>query len=81
MKFAGNKSESEAAHYKDARFTHSKVVNGKVRNYYDCWTHEDEAPDTFSDRLQKGKTSSLDSLFRGMGDSLGETLDRDDDED
>lgn len=80
MKFAGNKSASEAAHYKDARFTHSRVVNGKVVNYYDCWTHDDELPDTFSDRLQKGKTSSLDSLFRNMDDSLGEMYDLDEED-
>ncbi len=81
MIFAGNFSESEAAHYKDARFTHSRVVHGKVVNYYDCWTHEDETPDAFSDRLNKRKSSELDSLFRNTGDSLGETLDLDDDED
>lgn len=80
MKFAGNKSESEAAHYKDARFTHSRVVNGRVVNYYDCWTHDDETPDAFSDRPNKGKISSLDSLFRNTGDSSGETLDLDDDD-
>jgi hypothetical protein len=81
MTYAGNKSQSEAVHYKDARFTHSKIVNGRVVNYYDCWTHDDKVPDTFSDRLQKSKTSSLDSLFRGMEDSFGETLDLDDDDD
>ena len=78
MRYAGNLSESESAHYKDRKFTHSH----RGVNYYDCWTHEDEHRPAFKEeKLQKWKIRGTDSIFNtDLNGSLGETLDLDDED-
>lgn len=74
MIYAGNRTESESRSYKDRRYTHT---DERGVNYYDCWTHEDELKPTFPDDRLRKDIKQIDNLFRGMGESLGETINLD----
>lgn len=64
MRYAGNLSESYAAHYTDRRYTHSTVHAGKEVRWYDCWSHADEARPTFTENLNIPKVRAIDRIFR-----------------
>lgn len=64
MRYVGNLSESSAAHYKDRRYTHSTQHVGKEVRWYDCWSHDDELRDTFTENLNVGKVRAIDRIFR-----------------
>ena len=64
MIYAGNMSESYAAHYKDRQYTHSEFYRGKEVRWYDVWTHEDETKPAFGENLNVTKTRQVDRIIR-----------------
>lgn len=74
MIYRGNLSDSDSAHYKDRRYTHTAYVHGRKVDYYDCWTHEDETKPVFGEELSKEKVKALDSIFNDIRSNLGGTI-------
>lgn len=77
MIYAGNMTKSEAEKYRDARFTHTEIRNGRAVDMYDCWTHEDEDRPIFGDELNIEKVKKVDSAIRiitDLNEGLGETI-------
>lgn len=69
MKYVGQRSESEAAHYRDKRYSHSTFSKGKEVKWYDCWVNDDKAPPVFKeDDLQIDKVRQVDRIFRDNPD-------------
>lgn len=64
MIYVGNLNESYAAQYKDRTYTHSTSHAGKEVRWYDCWSHSDEMPPTFTDNLNPKKIKQIDRIFR-----------------
>lgn len=62
--YIGNMSESYAAQYKDRTYTHSTQHHGQEVKWYDCWSHGDEIPPTFTDNLNTAKTKAIDRIIR-----------------
>lgn len=77
MIYRGNLSDSDSAHYKDRRFTHTAYVHGRKVDYYDCWTNEDEHKPAFGEELNKEKVKALDSIFNDIRSNLGGTVNLD----
>ena len=65
MIYAGNKSKSYAAGYQDRRYTHSEIINGKVVEFFDCWSHDDEKIPGFPDDRIRRDIKDIDKFFRG----------------
>lgn len=60
MRYAGNMTKSQAEQYRDARFTHTEIRNGRAVDMYDCWAHEDEDRPVFGDKLNIEKVKKVD---------------------
>ena len=63
MKYIGELPESEAKRYNCKSFTETRrSKSGRMVNYYDCWTHDNEDIDW--DRLSKARVNQLDRQLR-----------------